>query len=204
METVKKIKWSIIILAVAYIILGVVIIISPGKTLNIFSYILAATLIIFGTVNLIQYMRTDAMEVFNKYDLVIGFSAIIGGVLIILNVDKFQDIILIALGFMVTISGVLKFQNSINLLRLKANNWQVTFGMAIINIVYGIILLINPFAIELFLILLGIGFVLSGLTDIIVTVMISSTLSKITAPVQNPAANQTDVNAQAVQSQQEQ
>ncbi len=202
MESVKKIKWSIIILAVAYMVLGVVIIISPGKTLNIFSYILAATLIVFGTINLIQYMRTDAMEVFNKYDLVIGFSSIIGGVLIIINVDKFQNIILIALGFMVMISGILKFQNSVNLMRLKANNWHITFGMAIINIVFGVILLINPFAIELFLVLLGIGFIFSGLTDIIVTLMISSTLSKISASLQAPAPVSQDA-AQPVQDKQQ-
>ncbi len=202
MEAVKKIKWSIIILAVAYMVLGVVIIISPGKTLNIFSYILAATLIVFGTINLIQYMRTDAMEVFNKYDLVIGFSSIIGGVLIIINVDKFQNIILIALGFMVMISGILKFQNSVNLMRLKANNWHITFGMAIINIVFGVILLINPFAIELFLVLLGIGFIFSGLTDIIVTLMISSTLSKISASLQTPAPVSQD-EAQPVQDKQQ-
>ena len=202
MEAVKKIKWSIIILAVAYMVLGVVIIISPGKTLNIFSYILAATLIVFGTINLIQYMRTDAMEVFNKYDLVIGFSSIIGGVLIITNVDKFQNIILIALGFMVMISGILKFQNSVNLMRLKANNWHITFGMAIINIVFGVILLINPFAIELFLVLLGIGFIFSGLTDIIVTLMISSTLSKISASLQAPAPVSQD-EAQSVQDKQQ-
>ena len=202
MEAVKKIKWSIIILAVAYMVLGVVIIISPGKTLNIFSYILAATLIVFGTINLIQYMRTDAMEVFNKYDLVIGFSSIIGGVLIIINVDKFQNIILIALGFMVMISGILKFQNSVNLMRLKANNWHITFGMAIINIVFGVILLINPFAIELFLVLLGIGFIFSGLTDIIVTLMISSTLSKISASMQAPATVSQDA-AQPVQDKQQ-
>ncbi len=202
MEAVKKIKWSIIILAVAYMVLGVVIIISPGKTLNIFSYILAATLIVFGTINLIQYMRTDAMEVFNKYDLVIGFSSIIGGVLIIINVDKFQNIILIALGFMVMISGILKFQNSVNLMRLKANNWHITFGMAIINIVFGVILLINPFAIELFLVLLGIGFIFSGLTDIIVTLMISSTLSKISASLQAPAPVSQD-EAQPVQDKQQ-
>ena len=202
MEAVKKIKWSIIILAVAYMVLGVVIIISPGKTLNIFSYILAATLIVFGTINLIQYMRTDAMEVFNKYDLVIGFSSIIGGVLIIINVDKFQNIILIALGFMVMISGILKLQNSVNLMRLKANNWHITFGMAIINIVFGVILLINPFAIELFLVLLGIGFIFSGLTDIIVTLMISSTLSKISASLQAPATVSQDA-AQPVQDKQQ-
>ena len=202
MEAVKKVKWSIIILAVAYMVLGVVIIISPGKTLNIFSYILAATLIVFGTINLIQYMRTDAMEVFNKYDLVIGFSSIIGGVLIIINVDKFQNIILIALGFMVMISGILKFQNSVNLMRLKASNWHITFGMAIINIVFGVILLINPFAIELFLVLLGIGFIFSGLTDIIVTLMISSTLSKISASLQAPATVSQDA-AQPVQDKQQ-
>ncbi len=202
MEAVKKIKWSIIILAVAYMVLGVVIIISPGKTLNIFSYVLAATLIVFGTINLIQYMRTDAMEVFNKYDLVIGFSSIIGGVLIIINVDKFQNIILIALGFMVMISGILKFQNSVNLMRLKASNWHITFGMAIINIVFGVILLINPFAIELFLVLLGIGFIFSGLTDIIVTLMISSTLSKISASLQAPAPASQD-EAQPVQDKQQ-
>ena len=176
----KKMKWSIIILAVAYVILGVVLIIFPAHAQRTVAYILAVSMIVFGTVNLIQYMRMDAMLVVDRYDLVIGFSAIIGGILILINMDKFIPMVVVALGFMITISGVLKLQNSINLMRLKNPNWHVPFAMAVINIVYGVVILIDPFSAELLVILMGIGFVLSGITDIIVTVMVSSTLAKIT------------------------
>ena len=189
MKTLKQLKWSIIILAVAYIVLGVVLIMFPSQTQRALSYILAISLIIVGIVNLIQYVKMDAVMVVDRYDLVFGFSGIIGGILIMINVDKFSQLILIVLGFMVTISGILKFQSSVNLLRLKSSSWPLPFALAIFNIVYGVIMLIDPFGLEVLFTLLGIGFIFSGITDIIVTIMVSLHVMKVTAAAP-PAAPQ--------------
>ena len=179
----KQLKWSVIVMAIAFIVLGVVVIIYPGQTMKTMAYLLAGCLIVLGIVNLVQYVKMDAMLVIDKYDLAIGFSAIIGGILIFINLDKFLPMITTVLGFMITISGVMKLQNSINLMRLKSDKWPIPFFMAIINIVYGVVMLIDPFSEALLAILLGIGFILSGITDLIVTIMVSSTLAKVVKDV---------------------
>ncbi|MBR1874152.1 MAG: DUF308 domain-containing protein [Eubacterium sp.] len=180
MEFLKQLKWSIIVLALAYVVLGVVLILYPVQTQTAVTYILAIALIAMGIINLIQYARLDATALVNSYDLVIGFSGIIGGILIIINIEKFAQMLWIALGFMVLISGVLKLQSSVNLMRLKSTSWHIPFALALINIVFGVIMLIDPFSDELFLIMLGIGFIFSGVTDIIVTLMVSARLKTVT------------------------
>ena len=67
-----------------------------------------------------------------------------------------------------------------------------------IGIVYGIIMLINPFgAGGFFFAMMGIGFILSGITDIIVSVMFSVRLKKVTDLIMadTPAGTQVDSTA---------
>ena len=195
---IKQLKWSIIVMAIAYIVLGVVLIMYPSQVQKLISYILAFALIAMGIVNLIQYTRLDTNQIVNSYDLVLGFSTMIGGILIIINVERFEQLVLIVMGFMILVSGVMKLQSSVNLMRLRSTSWQVPFAMAMIGIVYGIIMLINPFgAGGFFFAMMGIGFILSGITDIIVSVMFSVRLKKVTDLIMadTPAGTQGDSTA---------
>ena len=195
---IKQLKWSIIVMAIAYIVLGVVLIMYPSQVQKLISYILAFALIAMGIVNLIQYTRLDTNQIVNSYDLVLGFSTMIGGILIIINVERFEQLVLIVMGFMILVSGVMKLQSSVNLMRLRSTSWQVPFAMAMICIVYGIIMLINPFgAGGFFFAMMGIGFILSGITDIIVSVMFSVRLKKVTDLIMadTPAGTQGDSTA---------
>ncbi|MBR6228610.1 MAG: DUF308 domain-containing protein [Eubacterium sp.] len=188
----KTLKWSIIVLAVAYIVLGVVLIMYPSQVQKLISYLLAIALIAVGIVNLIQYVKLDSTQLIHSYDLCIGFSTIIGGVLIIINVDRFSQLIFIVMGFMILVSGVLKLQNSVNLMRLHSPSWQMPFCLAMVGIVYGVIMLINPFGSgQFFFVMMGIGFIISGITDLIVTVMVSIRLKQVTDLVMTDTENTT-------------
>ena len=83
------------------------------------------------------------------------------------------------LGFLVTISGILKMQNSVDMLRLGQGTWYVAFCMAILNIIFGIVLLIDPFSRELLVYLLGAALIFSGITDLYVTISISRRLADL-------------------------
>ena len=114
------------------------------------------------------------------YDLVVGLCAILGGILVIVKVDKLTDLIPAVLGFLVTMSGIMKMQNSVDMLRLGHGTWHVAFAMAIVNIVAGIVLLMNPFeAAQILIMCLGIALVYSGITDLYVTISISRRLSRL-------------------------
>lgn len=179
MKLLKQLKWNLILIAILFIALGVVLILWPGATMKTICYILAVSLIAIGVVFLANYLRKDITGIIYRYDLVMGLSAILGGILVIIKVEQLTGLIPMVLGFLVTISGILKMQNSVDMLRLGHGTWYVAFAMAIVNIVFGVLLLINPFGtMELLLMWLGIGFVYSGVTDLYVTISISHKLSK--------------------------
>ena len=127
-----------------------------------------------------DYLRKDISGIIYRYDLVVGLCAILGGILVIVKVDKLTDLIPAVLGFLVTMSGIMKMQNSVDMLRLGHGTWHVAFAMAIVNIVAGIVLLMNPFeAAQILIMCLGIALVYSGITDLYVTISISRRLSQL-------------------------
>ena len=180
MSLLKQLKWNLILLAVIFIALGIVLILWPGATMKTICYLLAAMLLAIGVVSLINYLRTDISGIIYRYDLVVGLCAILGGILVIVKVDKLTDLIPAVLGFLVTMSGIMKMQNSVDMLRLGHGTWHVAFAMAIVNIVAGIVLLMNPFeAAQILIMCLGIALVYSGITDLYVTISISRRLSRL-------------------------
>ena len=180
MKLLKQLKWNLILLAVIFIALGIVLILWPGATMKTICYLLAAMLLALGVASLINYLRKDISGIIYRYDLVVGLCAILGGILVIVKVDKLTDLIPAVLGFLVTMSGILKMQNSVDMLRLGHGTWHVAFAMAIVNIVAGIVLLMNPFeAAQILIMCIGIALVYSGITDLYVTISISRRLSKI-------------------------
>lgn len=180
MSLLKQLKWNLILLAVIFIALGIVLILWPGATMKTICYLLAAMLLALGVASLINYLRKDISGIIYRYDLVVGLCAILGGILVIVKVDKLTDLIPAVLGFLVTMSGIMKMQNSVDMLRLGHGTWHVAFAMAIVNIVAGIVLLMNPFeAAQILIMCLGIALVYSGITDLYVTISISRRLSRL-------------------------
>ena len=173
MSLLKQLKWNLILLAVIFIALGIVLILWPGATMKTICYLLAAMLLAIGVVSLINYLRKDISGIIYRYDLVVGLCAILGGILVIVKVDKLTDLIPAVLGFLVTMSGIMKMQNSVDMLRLGHGTWHVAFAMAIVNIVAGIE------AAQILIMCLGIALVYSGITDLYVTISISRRLSRL-------------------------
>ena len=190
MKLLKQLQWNLILVAVIFIALGVVLILWPGATMATICYILAALLLAVGVLSLIKYLHKDIKGEIYRYDLVVGLSAILGGILVIIKVDRLTDLIPVVLGFLVTISGIMKMQNSVDMLRLGHGNWQIAFGMAVLNIVAGIILLVDPFSsTETLVLWTGIALVYSGGTDLYVTIAISKYLSDRQEGLTAPEAN---------------
>lgn len=179
MKVLKELKWNLIALAFAFVTLGIIFLIYPSEVQTTACYVIAALLIVVGVISLINYLRKDISGIIYRYDLVVGLSAILGGILVIIKIEELAELILVVLGFLVTISGILKMQNSVDMLRLKHGTWHVAFALAIVNIIFGIVLLINPFSSDVQKVLIGIALIYSGLTDLFVTVAISKKLSEI-------------------------
>ena len=85
----------------------------------------------------------------------------------------------VVLGIGVVLSGILKLQHAFDLKRMGFDTW-VRIGLtAAVNIFIGLIVILNPFSTVAWLMrLVGIGFLFSGVTDLITTIYVSKKASE--------------------------
>ena len=187
MKTLKKIKWNVIISSVIYVALGVILLLWPEEMAKNICYVIAV-----GIVNLIDYIRKDYSVDAYRYNLVYGLVCILFGVFVFVKVDTVVSIIPFLLGFAVTISGLLKFQNAVDLVRMKYSGWGIVMIVSVLNIAFGIVLIMNPFTSAMVLfICIGIGMIYSGVSDLIATIMLSRSIKSVGRELQK--ANEDDV-----------
>lgn len=194
MKTLKKLKWNVIISSVIYVALGVILLIWPEMTAKNICYVVGVISIAVGVVNLIDYIRKDYSVDEYRYNLVYGMVFILLGIFIFVKVETVISIIPVLLGFAVTISGLLKFQNAVDLVRMKYSGWGIVMIVSILNIAFGVVLIMNPFASAMILfICIGIGMIYSGVSDLIATIMLSRSIKSVGREIEK-AQNQNVVN----------
>lgn len=186
MSIFKKVKWNVILSSIIYVILGVLLIIWPDIMTKNICYVVGFFSIAIGIVNLIDYIRHDIVLEGYRYSLVVGLAFILVGVFILSKVEMVMSIIPFLLGLAVTISGFMKFQNAIDLIRLKYSGWGAVLFIASLNIAFGIVLMVNPFESALVLsICIGIGMIYSGVSDLIATIMLSNSVKKLVKEIES-------------------
>lgn len=179
MNILKNLKRETIISSIAYILAGIVLIIFPQTTARTIGYAFACILILLGLRCIFKYMMRDIKVAFYHYDLVTAAVLILASVYVFINVDAVVAFIPFILGIFVTISGVIKLQNALDLWRLKNGGSVMVFMLAVVNVIFGIVLMVNPFgAMATFIRIIGIGLIYSGVTDLITILCISGKLKK--------------------------
>jgi uncharacterized membrane protein HdeD (DUF308 family) len=174
MSTFKTSKWNLILTACICMLVGAILIFFPEITAKALALTLAIFLFGIGAVRIISYFARDPESTLFQYDLVLGLIAILAGLFIVLRTEEIIALLPFLLGFAITISGFLKLQNAINLLRVKDRSWPFILILSLLNIALGIVLLANPFeAATTLIMLLGIGMIYSGLSDLITICFVS-------------------------------
>lgn len=162
----KSMKKSFILTAIVYIVAGIVLVIWPETTTKTICYSLGLVIIGFGLVHMWHYMKESPASKENNYELVWALLAVAFGIFSILKWQKIVSIIPIILGFAIVFNGLIKLKRAIDLERMHNGSWWHILLLAIANIIFGGILLANPFEAASTLIrVIGIGLIYSGITD---------------------------------------
>lgn len=178
-KILKEMKWDSLLTGVLYMVLGVVALAIPGTMEKVLGYMVGVILIVGGAVSMISYLLRDAHQNYYHNDFFHGLLGIAAGILVLLKMDIIIAMIPFLLGIMVLVSGCSKLQDVIDMKRLEYGNWILMLVFAAVNVVFGILLMYNPFksAILLFR-LLGVGLIFSGITDCAITVYFAGKIRK--------------------------
>lgn len=180
MNVLKEMRKNTIISSAIYVIVGLILAIFPDSTARTIGYAFATVVLIAGLGFLYRFVTKDIAYSFVGNELVIGIVLVIASIFVYMKVDSVVSVIPVLLGIVIVISGISKLQNAIGLHNLHYNGSTAVLAFGILNVVFGVVLILNPFsAVTTLIMLIGLGLVFSGITDFVTTFLITRNLMKM-------------------------
>jgi len=178
-KLLQQIKWDAVLISVLYVVLGIVCIVIPETMVKTLGYLVGALLIIAGAVSMICYLLREAHQNYYRNDFVHGLVSIAIGIIVLYKVDWLIELVPIILGVLVIASGCRKLQDVIDMKRMGYGNWVVMLILAAVNVIFGVVIVFNPFETVVFLFqMVGAGLIFSGVTDCFVVLFFAGKIQK--------------------------
>lgn len=179
MKILKEMKWDALLTGLLYIVLGIVALVIPETMEKALGYLIGVVLIVGGAVSMISYLLRDAHQNYYHNDFLHGLIGIAAGIVVLNRMEFIISLIPVLLGALILISGCSKLQDVIDMKRMEYGNWIAMLVFAVINVVFGILLVCNPWQWGLLLFrLLGVGLIFSGVTDCIIIIYFAGKIRK--------------------------
>ncbi len=167
MKVIEKVKTFNYFLPIVYFILGLLMVIFPGTVNDIINYIIGGLLILFGVDYIIRYLSNNKVTTYSKYGLTVGIVPIICGVFLICNPEVLVSIIPFIAGMIILMDAFEKVKHAIDLKKMNLDEWWIDLIVSMLFIVFGLIVIINPFKTAKLLIrILGIFFLVDCFADV--------------------------------------
>ena len=159
-----------LLFSVGVLAVGLYLIFEPATATRTAEIATAICLIIIGLGAGFNYTFKQKIRMFD-FSLVYGAIALILGALIITNPFALTNFLAVAFGVFLMISGLVKFNFAMNYKALKQPSWVLVLTMGIISIVFGAIVIINPFANLYFTQVIGLFMVLYAVIEATYTIL---------------------------------
>lgn len=182
-ELFKKITTSILVLSIIAFIIGLIMVIVPNVSLQIIGITFGIFAIIFGVVLITLNFMVHIIYI-PFFGIVSGILSIIIGIMLIAMPDILPTIFGIALGIWVILSSVNIISIAITI-KNGVSNWVWLLLLGIVDLICGIIILFNPFASSLSIVVLsGIVIMIHSAVTIVDMIMIKNDAKDIAKAIE--------------------
>ncbi len=163
-DAMKRIKVDVIMSALVCVALGVVLLVWPDKTIDIFCKVLAVGLVLIGVVNLVSYFTNRSMHPFGA---VLGTIATLVGVWVFGHPNSIVSLVPIVIGVMLCVHGIQDVKLAFETKSNQYEKWWSVLLLALVSIILGLLCIINAFGVvTLALQFIGVALIYDGLTDL--------------------------------------
>lgn len=167
MKLLKKLKTNVVISAALCILLGIVLVVWPGLSMQIVCTAIGAVLLIGGGVRLAAYFTAKDGSVYSQMNLITGIILAVVGIWILLQPDKVLAIIPIIVGIVIALHGVNNLQQAVTLCKEQYDKWWVALILGLLTVGFGVLLICKPFAaLDTAVMLIGVFLIYDGVSDI--------------------------------------
>ena len=170
MRLFQGMRGSIFLFSIIYVLIGIVLLIVSDAPMLAVSYIFSVLLILTGIVLVMYYIGREVQPEQESYDLVAGILSVSAGVYLMIHAKLLTPWIPAVMGLLVIVSGIITFQNSLDMRRLKQVFWGPVFLVSLASMALGFLILYYPFEkTSNQLRVIGASLFLSGGIDVVTT-----------------------------------
>ena len=167
----KTAKTGYIIISILLCILGVTLIIFPQFSSKALGTLCGIIFIVFGIVKLVGYFSKDLFRLAFQFDFEFGILLFVLGIILLVHPGSLVNFICIAFGISVLGDGLFKIRIALEAKKFGIEKWWISFAVAIISAVLGLILIFRPGeGSEVLMIFLGITLLAEGVLSLITVI----------------------------------
>ncbi len=176
----KAFKLDIFIVSLVVIIFGAIFVTFPSESIEVLCYVFGVAMSVWGVVSIISYFLADKYTLFNSYGLVRGIAFLSIGVVVLANPEEVAALFISIFGALLIIDGALKLQYAVDLIRAKAQGWQILMVAAFAVIILGGVVIFNPFdGQDTQMFFTGITMLIDGVCDVAMIIYIYTVINKL-------------------------
>ena len=159
----KKLKWNLIVMSVLYLALGIFLLMVPGTALNVVCYALGGVVLLGAVIQLVRYFLVERGIFQSQLTLISGLVCLALGGFLILRSDIVVRILPIVFGLFVIFDSLGRIQNALELRRCEYPSWKSFLLLAVLSIVLGVIMIVDPFGtMETLVMAIGVILIVEG------------------------------------------
>ena len=164
----KKLKWNLILMSILYLALGIFLLMVPGTALNIVCYALGGVVLACAAVQLVRYFAVERGVFQSQLTLISGLVCLGLGAFLIIRSDLVVRILPIVFGLFVIFDSLGRIQNALELRRCKYSSWKGFLLLAVLSIVLGIVMILDPFGtMETLVMAIGVILIIEGALNLL-------------------------------------
>lgn len=148
MKSVKEESKSII-MCVTEILIGILLLINPiGFTAGIITGF-GCLLVVVGIFSIVKYFKMGIREAAMSQLLAKGLIEVLAGIFCMIKTEWFLvtfPVLTILYGLFILVTGLMKVQLTVDLLRMKHKRWYLAAINAVISVICAVVILNSPFS----------------------------------------------------------
>lgn len=125
-------------------IVGIILLFLPEESNKLIGYIIGGALLLAGAITIIKYLKDEIK--LSSINLVSGILYAILGLIIVLNPLSIMKLATIIFGIYLIVNGALKAHAGYVIKDTKGNTWKSLLISGVIIVIFGLVLIINPFS----------------------------------------------------------
>lgn len=160
----KSFQKTLLITSIVYIVIGLLLIIWPDAARQIIIYAIGAAAVLYGGYRIVDYfVRKEHLDGGIRIGVALGIACLLLGVFLLIKANAVVALLATIVGIAVTVDSVLRLQIALNFRHEGIKGWLPLLITALVTLVFGVLLLFNPFtAIRVATIIGGISLLVDG------------------------------------------